>query len=118
MMVGATVALLGGAGAMAADTSSSYGDMKETMERDTSSNPADIRKVKVTVRDVDKANHKVTLEAKVSPEASITSSGERIKIDQLQPGDSIRASFDARTNEVVKVEVVQKASGSTAPMNP
>jgi hypothetical protein len=69
-----------------------------------------LRKVTVRVRDVDPSKHTVILEAHVSPEATVTSNGQPITIDQLKPGDEIRASFDPKTGEVIKVETVKQGS--------
>ena len=85
------------------------GQQKTTMERGTTASRADIRTVTVTVKDVDRADHKVTFEAKVAPEANLMRNGEPIRIDQLQKGDSLRMQLDTRTGEIIKAEVVKKA---------
>jgi len=85
------------------------GDQKTTVERKTTTSSGNIRQVSVTVKDVDRDEHKVTFEARVSPEANIMSNGQPIALDQLQKGDSIRLSFDTASGEVVKAEVLRKA---------
>ena len=84
-------------------------DRKMTVERQTGTAPGNIRTVVIKVKDVDRAAHKVTFEAKVSPEANISRNGQPIRLDQLNEGDSIRVSFDPRTGDVTKAEVVRKA---------
>ncbi len=80
-----------------------------TMQRETSMPEQAMRKVTATVKSVDRKNHKVTLEARVTPEANIIENGQPIRLDQLKPGDSVSASFDPNTGEVMKIEVVKKA---------
>jgi hypothetical protein len=60
---------------------------------------------------VDKAKHKVTFEARVSPEASVSSNGEPIRIDNLKPGDQVKASFNPATGEVSQLDVTVKGGG-------
>jgi hypothetical protein len=83
-----------------------------TTSRSKSTNipESQLRKVTVRVRDVDPGSHTVVLEAHVSPEANITSNGQPITIDQLKPGDEIRASFDPKTGDMIKVETVKQGS--------
>jgi hypothetical protein len=69
-----------------------------------------LRKVTVTVRDVDPSQHTVVFTAHVSPEAAVMNEGQRIRIDELKPGDEIRASFDPKTGEVMKVEKVKQGT--------
>lgn len=76
----------------------------------TSIPESQLRKVTVRVREVDASSHTVVLEAHVSPEATVTSNGQPITIDQLKPGDEIRASFDPKTGDVIKVETVKQGS--------
>jgi hypothetical protein len=64
-----------------------------------------LRTVTLTVKNVDSKNHKVQFEAKVEPEANLTESGRPIKLDQLKEGDTVRASFDPKTGDVVRVDV-------------
>src|SRR5688572_20859076 len=79
-----------------------------TMEKETDLPEEQLRKLSVTVKAVDPVEHRVTFEARVSPEANIEQSGRPIKLDSLQPGDEVRASFDPRTGEMVKLEVIKK----------
>jgi hypothetical protein len=72
-----------------------------------------LRKLTVKVRDVDPAQHTVIFEAHVSPEAQVTSGGQKIKIDNLKPGDEIRASFDPKTGDVVKLETIKSRGGES-----
>jgi len=81
-----------------------------TRSKSTSIPESQLRKVTVRVRDVDTSKHTVVFEARVSPEASVMSDGQPISIDQLRPGDEIRASFDPKTGDVVKVETVKQGS--------
>ena|SRR2546425_1182846 len=81
-----------------------------TRSKSTSTPESQLRKVTVRVKEVDPSSHTVVLEAHVSPEATVTSNGQPITIDQLKPGDEVRASFDPKTGEVVKVETVKQGS--------
>ena len=63
-----------------------------------------VRTVTVTVKEVDPKNHTVTFQATVKPEAT-TSPGRTVQLDQLREGDQIRASYDPKTGEVVRVDV-------------
>ena len=81
-----------------------------TRSKSTSVPESQQRKVTVRVKDVDPSSHTVVFEAHVSPEATVTSNGQKISIDQLKPGDQIRASFDPKTGEVLKVETVKQGS--------
>jgi hypothetical protein len=80
----------------------------QTIEKNTSIPPEEQRKVNITVKSVDKENHTVLLEAKVTPEAQILEDGKPIKIDKLEPGDEVHASFDPKTGDMLKLEVVRK----------
>jgi hypothetical protein len=80
-----------------------------TMERSSNTAAGNIRMVTIMVKDVDRSSNTVTFQAKVSPEANIKKNGTPIAIDQLNPGDSLQVSFDPRTGEVVRAEVVKKA---------
>ncbi len=71
-----------------------------------------LRTVTMTVRKVEPSKHKVTLDVQVSPEANITESGRAIKLDQLKEGDEVRASFDPKTGDVVKLQVTAKGTKS------
>ncbi len=75
----------------------------------------DLRVVQLTVRNVDPANNKVTFDAKVSPGASFQAGqGNPIAIDQLTPGEQVRAAFDPATGNVVAVEVITPQRSSNA----
>lgn len=82
---------------------------RHTMEHHTTTPKSNIRHLSVVVKDVDRDEHRVTFEAKVSPEANIRSNGRPIKLDELNKGDAIRIAFDPATGEVVKTEVVRQA---------
>jgi hypothetical protein len=84
------------------------GDRKTKVEKTTSTPKENIRQVSIIVKDVDRDEHKVTFEARVSPEANILYNGQPIALDSLQKGDSLRVAFDPTTGEVVKAEVVRK----------
>jgi hypothetical protein len=75
-----------------------------TMQREGTYKESDLRTVTVTVKEVDPQNHKVTFEATVKPEAT-NSAGQPIKLDQLREGDTVRAAFDPKTGDVVRVDV-------------
>ena len=64
-----------------------------------------LRTVTLTVKQVDPSNHRVTFEATVKPEANLTESGRPIKLDQLREGDTVKAAFDPKTGDVVRVDV-------------
>jgi hypothetical protein len=85
------------------------GEKKTTIERGATTPKENIRQVSIIVKDVDRDEHKVTFEARVSPEANILYNGQPIAIDSLQKGDSLKVAFDPSTGEVVKAEVVRKA---------
>jgi len=106
-LAGVVVAVLGVGGLAFAQDSSSGMKEKSTYEKETNIPKADLRTFTLTVKDVDKAEHKVQFEAQVSPEANIMESGQPIKLDQLEEGDQVRASFDPSTGSVVKLEVIR-----------
>jgi Cu/Ag efflux protein CusF len=105
---GAAAVLLAGA-AVAAESSKQSGTGSAggttTSQREGTYKEGDLRTVTITVKEVDSKNHKVTFEATVKPEANVTSSGQPIKLDQLREGDTVRAAFDPKTGEVVRVDV-------------
>jgi hypothetical protein len=68
-----------------------------------------VRTVTMTVKQVNPSAHKVTLDVQVKPETNITSSGQPIRIDQLKPGDQVRASFDVTTGEMTELQVTKKS---------
>jgi hypothetical protein len=110
VVVGAAVGLVGLSGgslvrpAFANDTGQKQ---SKSMEKQTKASQKNLRQLSLKVKDVDKANHKVTFEAQISPEANIQENGVPIKIDQLKAGDEVRASFVPQTGEVVKLNVTR-----------
>src|SRR5438105_4759136 len=46
---------------------------------------------------------------KIASDAKITCDGKEIGLDQLMPGDSVRASFDPKTNQAITLDVSRKA---------
>ena len=109
---GVVVAALGLSGLAFAQAAGSSGQApqgkeKYTYEKQSGVNKQKLRTFTLTVKDVNRDQHKVGFEAKVSPEANIMESGQAIKLDQLKQGDQVRASFDPKTNSVVKLEVVK-----------
>jgi hypothetical protein len=104
----ASFALLGGAALAQGDDTLEI-QKHTTIKRDSHVPAAEQRKVNIQVQEVDPANHTATLRVSISPEASITSDGARIRLDELQPGDSIRASFDPKTNELIKLDVLKRS---------
>lgn len=118
----AVVALLAAGAGRAADPGSqstgamgtprSETDKTATMQRQSSIPSSHLRTVTMTVRSVDPGTHTVMLEVHVSPEANITETGKPIRLDQLKPGDRVRASVDPRSGEVMKLSVTQKGTGS------
>ena len=107
---GVVAAVLGLGGLALAQAGGSTGSMsgeKQTYEKKSDVPQESLRTFTLTVKDVDKNQHKVQFEAQVSPEANIMESGQPIKLDQLEEGDQVRASFDPKTNSVVKLEVIK-----------
>jgi hypothetical protein len=78
-----------------------------TVESSGTASPENIRVVTMTVKEVDKDEHKVMFEVKVRPEANLMKNGRPIKIDQLEEGDQLKISLDTKTGEVVKAQVIQ-----------
>lgn len=76
-----------------------------TTQKEGTYSEKQLRTVTLTVKQVDTKNHKVVFEAHVKPEANLTESGRPIKLDQLREGDTVRASFDPKTGDVVRVDV-------------
>jgi Cu/Ag efflux protein CusF len=92
---------------IASGRSFSQEKMREQMKKEATESIEALRIVQLTVKDVKPTEHKVTFEMTVSPEASYRSGqGEPIRIDQLKPGDEVRAAFDPKTGEVVQVQVI------------
>jgi hypothetical protein len=87
------------------------GSTTTTMEKNTELNPEDLRKVTITVKSVDRSKNMVTFQAKVAPEANIESNGQPIRLNELKPGDSVRASFDPSTGDLIKLEVTRMGHG-------
>jgi Cu/Ag efflux protein CusF len=84
------------------------GERSTTVERGTTTPEENLRTVTVTVESVDPKQNKVTFQAAVQPEANITSDGQPIRLQQLQEGDQVRASFDPATGELVRAQVIKK----------
>jgi hypothetical protein len=76
-----------------------------TKQKEGTYKEKDLRTVTLTVKQVEPEKHRVVFEATVKPEANVTSSGRPIKLDQLKEGDTIRASFDPKTGDVIRMEV-------------
>jgi hypothetical protein len=104
---GAAAVLLAGAAAAAGESKGGAAGPGETttMQREGTFQEKNLRIVTLTVKEVDADKHRVTFEATVKPEANVTSSGRPIKLDQLREGDTVRAAFDPKTGEVVRVDV-------------
>jgi Cu/Ag efflux protein CusF len=105
----AVVAVVGlglGTGARAQDQDQEK--MRSQMEEQAGkAQMQNLRILGLTVKKVDPKQHKVTFEAKISPEASYTTTtGEPIRIDQLKEGDQVRAAFDPATGQVMEVQVL------------
>jgi Cu/Ag efflux protein CusF len=109
--VGGAAALLIAVGASAAGSSEQGAQSGTTTKQKAGTyQEKNLRTVTIKVKEVDQKNHRVTFEATVKPEAT-TSSGVPIKLDQLKEGDTIRAAFDPKTGEVVRMDVTP-ASGA------
>lgn len=67
--------------------------------------------VTATVKEVDRTNNKVTLEANLDPSAQVERNGNPSSLENIQPGDSVRASFDPTTGEITNLDV--QPSGSS-----
>lgn len=83
------------------------GSTSKSYQKGTTTPPQHLRTFSLKVKDVDTSNHVVDFQAKVKPEANIMENGQAIKLDQLKPGDEVRASFDPTTNEVVRLDVIK-----------
>ena len=83
------------------------GAASRAYEKGTKVSPESLRSLSLKVLEVDQKQHTVNFQAKVKPEADITQSGQPIALDQLKPGDEVRASFDPRTGEVIRLEVIK-----------
>jgi len=78
------------------------------------------------VKSTDPATNVVTValptgdEQKLSldKDAQITRDGTTASISQLQPGDSVRASFDSKTNKASKLEVKSKSGAKKDSTHP
>jgi Cu/Ag efflux protein CusF len=108
--------LLAAGAARGEDTSKGDASKQETQAPGTTSKQkagtfksTDLRTVTLTVKQVDPQNHRVTFEATVKPEANVTSSGKPIKLDQLKEGDTVKAAFDPKTGDLVRVDVTPAA---------
>ncbi|MGC4113252.1 MAG: hypothetical protein QM765_00945 [Myxococcales bacterium] len=83
------------------------GSTSKTYEQGTTTPPQNLRIITLRVLGVNKEEHTVNFQAKVKPEANIMQSGQPIALDQLKPGDEVRASFDPSTGDVVKLDVTK-----------
>ncbi len=114
-VVGSAAAILLAGAAVAAESdsqgaASSPSSGTVTKQKGGTYQAKDLRTLTLTVKQVDPQNHKVTFEATVKPEAT-SSSGKPIKLDQLKEGDQVRAAFDPKTGEVVRVDVTPAGGG-------
>jgi hypothetical protein len=96
------VLLLSG-GVQAADQEKASGT--KTTQKSGTYSASQLRTVTLTVKEVDPKEHRVVFEAQVKPEANLTESGHPIKLDQLKEGDKVKAAFDPKSGEVVRVDV-------------
>jgi Cu/Ag efflux protein CusF len=80
-----------------------------TKQKEGTYKSGDLRTVTLIVKQVDPKNHRVTFEATVTPEANVTASGKPIKLDQLKEGDTVKAAFDPKSGDVVRVDVTPAA---------
>jgi hypothetical protein len=106
--VGAVAGLLiSSSGALAAEEAGKQPKNPQTVtsQKEGTFKQSELRTVTLTVKEVDAKNHRVTFEAKVTPEANLTESGQPIKLDQLKEGDTVRASMNPKTGDVVRIEV-------------
>ena len=85
------------------------GSTSKTYQQGTTTPQKDLRTFSLKVKEVDKDKHTVDFQAKVKPEANIMESGQPIKLDQLNPGDEVRASFDPSSGDIVRLEVIKVA---------
>lgn len=69
----------------------------------------ELRELTLTVVQTNPKEHSVVFKAQVKPEASIMKEGRSLQIDQLRPGDEVRASFDPLTGDIQKIEVTRAA---------
>ena len=91
----------------ASDQGQVSGGTDTTFERSDEIPKSEQRTLTLTVKNVDRANNRVEFEAQVDPEATVKRGSEELRINQLQPGDSVRASFDPTTGEVQSMEVIE-----------
>jgi hypothetical protein len=109
--IGAAAALMAAGLSTPILAQASSGTTTTTSTTKKSSVPeSQLRKVTIKVKDVDPTQHVVVFEARVSPEAQVMSNGQKIAIDQLKAGDELRASFDPKSGEVVKLETVKQGA--------
>jgi len=67
---------------------------------------------RLTVQKVDTDNKRITLQVTLAPGVSILQDGKKIALDQVQEGDSVRASFN-NSGEIVKLDVMKQGSEGT-----
>ncbi len=112
---GVASCLMGLAGLASAQSSSGSmggqplppGSTSKSYQQGTATPPQNLRIITLRVLGVNKDEHTVNFQAKVKPEANIQESGQPIALDQLKPGDEVRAAFDPSTGEVIKLEVTK-----------
>jgi len=105
------------AGQAAGQAGQAAGQAGSNMSDTATGNPQHLRNIEVKVTGVDTASKTVTFQAQVATTAQIEQNGAAIKLDQLKAGDEVRASFDPKTGEVMKLQI-EKSSGALAPSAP
>lgn len=100
------------------ESQGTQGSLGTTELPDRSASLGQQQTVTMTVQSVDRANNKVTFEAELDPQASVQENGNPVSIEQLSPGDSVRASFDPYTGEVVQLEVIPSSESQPSAPQP
>lgn len=118
ILAGAAVAGAQGTGMQGSSTQTSPGpgERQVTVEQGSSIPPGQLSQLTLTVENVDRATNTVTFKAHVDPSASVIENGQPTRLSQLEPGDSVRASFDPNTGEVQKLVVTEKSSEPSGSM--
>ncbi len=107
VLAGMALAALGMAGSAQAQAQQQPQQQPEDIRTQMQQQVGQLRAVTITVQDVNPQTHTVTFQAHVKPEANFRSGqGTPIRIDDLKPGDQVRAAFDPKTGEVVAVQVL------------
>lgn len=99
------VGLMSTAGLAAAEGSSGSSQMQTGEQTGQMQMGQHEQKVTATVKEVDRTNNKVTLEANLDPSAQVEKNGSPSSLENIKPGDSVRASFDPTTGEITNLEV-------------